>query len=112
MNLERIAKLLPVPEPDIHDVDLIEIRKQQLYQEINELEDQKLARETGQRIGDNRDLLDLKENQQIEEEELEKMKANGMSIEDVVDALKQNSKTFLEKSAHAQDKYVVNKRKK
>ena len=61
---------------------------------------------------DNRNLRDLNTSQSLTPEEIEKMKKEGASADDVVKKLVENSATFSEKTVFAKEKYIRRKKKK
>ncbi|XP_076463840.1 tRNA (adenine(58)-N(1))-methyltransferase non-catalytic subunit TRM6-like [Babylonia areolata] len=61
---------------------------------------------------DNRDLVDSGENQKLTQEEIMKMKEEGLSGQDIVEKLVEQSETFKTKTEFSQEKYIKKKKKK
>ncbi|KAL8611138.1 hypothetical protein ACOMHN_064428 [Nucella lapillus] len=61
---------------------------------------------------DNRDLVASGENQKLTQEEIMKMKEEGLSGQDIVGKLVAQSETFKTKTEFSQEKYIKKKKKK
>ncbi|ESO87742.1 hypothetical protein LOTGIDRAFT_234974 [Lottia gigantea] len=60
----------------------------------------------------NKDLTESDENQRIKQDEILKMKEAGISGEEIVDKLIENSQTFQNKTEFSQEKYIKKKKEK
>ncbi|KAL7717160.1 tRNA (adenine(58)-N(1))-methyltransferase non-catalytic subunit TRM6 [Entamoeba marina] len=60
-------------------------------------------------VGDNRNLVANNDNQQLSDQEIAQMKNNGMSGEEIIRELLNNSGTYDTKTAYSQEKYVKKK---
>lgn len=61
---------------------------------------------------DNREVVDSEDNQVLGQEEIQRMKISGVDGAEVVERVLKGSKTFLKKTAFAQDKYRKRKEAK
>lgn len=61
---------------------------------------------------DNRDLHDDGRSQKLSLEEIEGLKSGGLTNKQIVDTIVDNSSTFQDKSAFAQEKYLKKKKQK
>nr|KAG5700895.1 hypothetical protein BaRGS_012302 [Batillaria attramentaria] len=61
---------------------------------------------------DNRNLVASEENQKLSQEEIMKMKGEGLSGQEIVGKLVEQSETFKTKTEFSQEKYIKKKKKK
>ncbi|KAL3874366.1 hypothetical protein ACJMK2_037392 [Sinanodonta woodiana] len=66
----------------------------------------------GTQLKDNRDLYDLDSNQKLSKEEIEKLKEEGVSGNELVEHLIENSLTFQKKTEYSKEKYIKKKKRK
>lgn len=74
-----------------------------------------IGRESAQMVSDgrdNRDVLDVAENQKLSTDEIEELKAKAEDGQMIVEALIENSETYEKKTEFAQEKYLTKKIKK
>jgi len=79
---------------------------------LTQLKTSELTETTSHEKADNRDLVDNSTAQKLSQEDIEKMKREGASGEEVVKALVENSATFATKTAYSKEKYINKKKKK
>ncbi|KAK3583315.1 hypothetical protein CHS0354_038925 [Potamilus streckersoni] len=66
----------------------------------------------GSQLKDNRDLYDLNSNQKLSKEEIERLKKDGVSGNELVEHLIENSLTFQKKTEYSKEKYIKKKKRK